>query len=45
MDHHQVPHVGRRPSYEGQLFRMAQDHTMVDHFRPGPGLESIFEPV
>ena len=36
---------GQYVTYEGKLFRMAQDHTMVDHYRPGPGLESIFEPV
>lgn len=31
--------------YNGKVFRMAQDHTMVDHYRPGPGLESIYQPV
>jgi len=36
---------GQYVTYEGKLFRMAQNHTMVDHYRPGPGLESIFEPV
>lgn len=36
---------GQYITYEGKLYRMAQNHTMVDHYRPGPGLESIFEPV
>lgn len=36
---------GQYVTYEGKLFRMAQDHTMVDHYRPGPGLESIYEPA
>lgn len=36
---------GQYITYEGKLFRMAQNHTMVDHYRPEPGLESIFEPV
>lgn len=36
---------GQYITYEGKLYRMAQNHTMVDHYRPEPGLESIFEPV
>lgn len=36
---------GQYVTYGGKLFRMAQDHTMVDHYRPGPGLESIYEPA
>lgn len=31
--------------YEGQLYQLTQDHTAQDHWRPGPGLESIYTPV
>lgn len=37
--------TGQFVTYDGRLYRMAQNHTMVDHYRPGPGLESIYEPV
>lgn len=32
-------------TYNGELFRMEQDHTMVGHYLPGPGLESIYKAV
>lgn len=30
-------------TYDGALFCMEQDHTMVEHYLPGPGLESIYK--
>lgn len=35
---------GQFVTYEGDLFQLAQDHTTQDHWRPGPGLESIYTP-
>lgn len=32
-------------TYNDTLFRMEQDHTMVGHYLPGPGLESIYKAV
>ncbi len=30
---------------DGKVYKMAQTHTAVSHYRPGPGLESIYQPV
>ena len=36
---------GQFITVDGKVYKMAQTHTAVSHYRPGPGLESIYQPV
>jgi len=36
---------GQFITLDGKVYKMAQTHTAVSHYRPGPGLESIYQPV
>lgn len=37
--------IGDKVRYNGQVYVLVQDHKAVDHYRPGPGLESIYQLV
>lgn len=37
--------IGQYVKYNNKIFKLVQNHTSVDHYRPGPGLESIYQEV